>query len=191
MKKSLGIYWNLFCITFSLSCFTFGGGFVIIPLMRKKFVDEYHWVSENEMMDFAAIAQSSPGAIAVNASILIGYRLGGIAGSLVAIIGTVSPPLLILTLVSHFYNLFSNNQLIAFILKAIQAGVAAIIADVVCTMSKESIRERGWINLLLTIIAFIASFFFNFNIIVLLISYGILGLIFWKVNVKRGVVPKT
>ena len=75
MKKDFAFYRKLFCSTFYLSAFTFGGGYVIIPLMRKKFVEQYHWIEEEEMLDLTAIAQSSPGAIAVNASILITGRL--------------------------------------------------------------------------------------------------------------------
>lgn len=84
MKKNLKIYWTLFKSTFYLSAFTFGGGFVIIPLMRKKFVEELGWIEEKEMLDLTAIAQSSPGAIAVNAAIIIGYRIGGIGGALIS-----------------------------------------------------------------------------------------------------------
>lgn len=95
---------KLFCSTFYLSAFTFGGGYVIIPLMRKKFVEQYHWIEEEEMLDLTAIAQSSPGAIAVNASILIGYRLAGLFGALVTVLGTVLPPLIILSVISVAYT---------------------------------------------------------------------------------------
>ena len=78
MKKDLAFYRKLFTSTFYLSAFTFGGGYVIIPLMRKKFVEQFHWIEEEEMLDLTAIAQSAPGAIAVNASILIGYRLAAL-----------------------------------------------------------------------------------------------------------------
>ena len=87
MENSKSKYLTLFLSTLQLSAFTFGGGFVIIPLMRKKFVEKLHWLDEQEMMDFAAIAQSSPGAIAVNASILIGYRIAGLPGALVTVAG--------------------------------------------------------------------------------------------------------
>lgn len=80
MKTPAATYWKLFSSTFYLSAFTFGGGFVIIPLMKKKFVDNLHWIEEEEMLDLTAIAQSSPGAIAVNASILVGYRVAGWSG---------------------------------------------------------------------------------------------------------------
>ena len=75
-----------------LSAFTFGGGYVIVSLMKKKFVDELHWIEEKEMLDLVAIAQSSPGAIAINGSIVVGYKLAGITGVLVSIIGTIIPP---------------------------------------------------------------------------------------------------
>ena len=82
---------RLFLSTLYLSAFTFGGGYVIVTLMKKKFVDEYHWIEENEMLDLVAIAQSSPGAIAVNGAIVVGYKLAGIAGTVTAIFGTVLP----------------------------------------------------------------------------------------------------
>ena len=91
--------WKIFWSTFYLSAFTFGGGYVIVSLMKKKFVDEYHWIEEEEMLDLVAIAQSAPGAIAVNGAIVIGYKLAGIAGILTAIAGTVIPPFL---LYQHF-----------------------------------------------------------------------------------------
>ena len=99
-KHSGKDYLTLFTSTFTLSAFTFGGGFVIIPLMRKKFVEQLHWIDEEEMMDLTAIAQSSPGAIAVNASILVGYRVAGVPGALVTVLGTVLPPLIILSIIS-------------------------------------------------------------------------------------------
>ncbi len=79
-NQEKNFYRKLFLSTFYISSFTFGGGFVIIPLMRKKFVEEYKWMKDTQMLDLIAIAQSSPGAIAVNASIIIGYRLSGIMG---------------------------------------------------------------------------------------------------------------
>lgn len=81
--------------TLYLSAFTFGGGYVIVTLMKDKFVDKYHWIEENEMLDLIAIAQSAPGAIAVNGAIVVGYKLAGLAGVLTAIFGTVLPPFLL------------------------------------------------------------------------------------------------
>ena len=115
--------WKIFWSTFYLSAFTFGGGYVIVSLMKKKFVDEYHWIEEEEMLDLVAIAQSAPGAIAVNGAIVIGYKLAGIVGILTAIAGTVIPPFLIISILSAGYQAFRNNQIISLMLEGMQAGV--------------------------------------------------------------------
>ena len=89
-----GLYKKLFLSTFQLSACTFGGGFVIIPLMRRKFVRELHWINEQEMMDITAIAQSSPGAIAVNASVMTGYQIAGFPGAMITIVTIRAAPLI-------------------------------------------------------------------------------------------------
>lgn len=94
--------WKLFLSTLYISTFTFGGGFVIVTFMKQKFVDELHWLEEDEMLDFAALAQSSPGAIAVNAAILVGWRVGGFIGMVTSVIGTIIPPMAILSGISFF-----------------------------------------------------------------------------------------
>ena len=85
MESKRKVLQKLFLSTLYLSAFTFGGGYVIVTLMKKKFVDEYHWIEENEMLDLVAIAQSSPGPIAVNGAIVVGYKLAGMIGVLVSI----------------------------------------------------------------------------------------------------------
>ena len=102
-KADRSTLWKLFLNTLYISAFTFGGGFVIITFMKKKFVDEMHWIDEEEMLDLAALAQSSPGAIAVNAAILVGWRVAGFIGMLTAVLGTIIPPMVILTVISFFF----------------------------------------------------------------------------------------
>ena len=96
--------------------------------MKKEFVDKLGWVSENEMLDYTAIAQSAPGAIAVNASLLIGYHIGGIIGAITTIIATVLPPFLILSIVSFFYTAFQESEVIRYTLFGMQAGIVAVLA---------------------------------------------------------------
>ena len=134
MEKNRKFYLKLFLSTFYLSAFTFGGGYVIVPLMRKKFVNEYGWIDENEMIDLIAIAQSAPGVIAINASLIIGYKLAGILGAIVALVGTVLPPLIIISIISLFYIAFRDNRIVNGAMQGMQAGVAAVIADVVFKM---------------------------------------------------------
>ena len=99
---------KIFLSTLYLSAFTFGGGYVIITLMKQKFVDELHWIDDDEMLDMVAIAQSSPGPIAVNGAVIIGYKLEGIPGVFSAVLGAVLPPFVILTVISMFYSAFRN-----------------------------------------------------------------------------------
>ena len=133
MKETKGnILKKLFFSTLYISAFTFGGGFVIITFMKRKFVDELHWIDMTEMLDLTALAQSSPGAIAVNAAILVGWRVAGLMGMLIAVLGTILPPMLILSVISLCYQAFASNLYVALILKGMQVGVAAVILDVVC-----------------------------------------------------------
>ena len=153
--------WKLFTTTFILSACTFGGGFVIVSLYKKKFVEELKWLEEDEMLDITAIAQSSPGPIPVNASVILGYRIHGILGSIVAILGTIIPPFAIISLISIFYKEFKSNQVIAIALQVMRAGVAAVILDVVVNLGMNIIKKKKVLYVIVMVVAFIATYFFN------------------------------
>lgn len=171
------------CVFFStlyLSAFTFGGGYVIVSLLKKKFVDELNWIKEEEMLDLVAIAQSSPGAIAVNGAIIVGYRLAGIIGVVVAVLGAIIPPMIILTVVSMFYSFFKSNYVIQALLKGMKSGVCAVIFSVVYDMTAEQVKNKAWKNLLIMVIAFIANYYYRVNVVFILLVvavYGILSVI--------------
>ncbi|MEG2315993.1 MAG: chromate transporter [Clostridia bacterium] len=162
--------------TLYISAFTFGGGFVIITFMKRKFVDELHWLGEQEMLDLAALAQASPGAIAVNAAILVGWRVAGFAGMLVAVLGTITPPLVILTVISFFYEAFSSNLYVALALKGMQAGVAAVILDVVCSLGSNVLKEKSILQIALMALAFLATFVFKVNVIYIILAAAAVGI---------------
>lgn len=168
-------YGKLFLSTFQLSACTFGGGFVIIPLMRRKFVEELHWIDEQEMMDLTAIAQSAPGAIAVNASILVGYRVAGIAGAFVTVMGTVLPPLVIISAISYFYTAFRGNGIVSMAMAGMLAGVAAVVCDVVVTMGKEIIKRKRLLPVAVLAVSFAAVHFSGVNIILVILACGLIG----------------
>lgn len=175
MNNKKHIYMKLFSSTFYLSAFTFGGGYVIIPLMQKKFVDDLKWIDEDEMLNLAAIAQSSPGAVAVNASILLGYRVAGIIGAFISILGTVLPPLIIVSIISFFYTAFRENIVVNAVLKGMQAGVAAVIADVVLNLGGNVVKEKDLISAFVMISAFIATFFLKINVMYIILVCGCIG----------------
>lgn len=175
MRQISHKYRTLFLSTLQLSACTFGGGFVIIPLMRKKFVEELGWIEEQEMLDLTAIAQSSPGPIAVNASILTGYRVAGLPGALVTALGTVLPPLAIISAISFFYRAFRDNPFVSMAMAGMLAGVAAVICDVVITMGKAVFQQKRILPVLVLLGSFLAVRFFSVNIMWVILACGILG----------------
>lgn len=187
MEKDLKLYFKLFISTFLLSAFTFGGGYVIISLMRKKFVDQYKWIEEKEMLDLTAIAQSSPGPIAINASILIGYRMAGVSGALLTVFGTVLPPLIILSVISVAYTAFRDSTLVSFALRGMQAGVAAVIIDVVINMIRDITKEKRILPVFLMIAAFTATFIFDLSVIIIILVSGVIGVaVMYRSEKKEG-----
>ena len=163
MKKSTTM-WKIFISTLYLSTFTFGGGYVIVTLMKKKFVDDYHWIEENEMLDLVAIAQSSPGAIAINGAIVIGYKLAGMLGVIVAVMGTVIPPFAIIAVISVCYQIFHDNEIVSRVLEGMQAGVGAVIASVTYDMGAPFVKEKDIMSIIIMAAAFAASCIFRVNL---------------------------
>lgn len=176
---------TLFFATLYLSTFTFGGGYVIVTLLKNKFVDHYHWIDEEEMLDLVAIAQSSPGAIAVNGAIVVGYKICGIPGVLVSVLGAIIPPMVILSLVSIFYNAFRTNPYIAAMLGGMKAGVAAVIASVVFDMGSTVVKSKDFINIIIMIISFCVNYFLGVNVVLIIITVAVFGLLRTMIEEKR------
>ena len=168
-------YSRLFISTFIISAFTVGGGFVLIPLMKAKYVDEYGWMKENESLDLVSIAQSAPGAVAVNASIIMGYRLGGILGTFTALLATVLPPLITLTVVSYCYDAFATNPYVRMFLKGMQCGVTAILLDVVLGLLVKQVKKKLALPLLIMAGTFIASYFLKIDIMHIILVDAVIG----------------
>ena len=182
------ILWQLFKSTFLLSACTFGGGFVIVSLMKKTFVEELKCLDESEMLDITAIAQSSPGPIPINASVILGYRMQGILGSIVAVLGTSIPPITIISVISLFYVKFRESKIIATALMVMRAGVAAVICDVVINLAKNVIKTKNILYISLMVIAFIMTYFMGISamtVILLCVAVGIVNLIVDINNSKK------
>ncbi|WP_461810346.1 chromate transporter [Faecalimonas sp.] len=156
---------KLFFSTLYLSTFTFGGGYVIVSLMKNKFVDELHWIDETEMMDLISIAQSSPGAVAVNGAIVVGYKLCGLTGVGLAILGAIIPPFIIISIISGFYTLFQSNAIVQSLLTGMRSGVGAVIVSVVWDMGYGIVKGKQFLPIFIMISAFIANYYFKINII--------------------------
>ena len=168
--------WQLFTGMLSISAFTFGGGFVIVTLMKRKFVDEKHWLTEQEMLDMTALAQSSPGAIAVNAAILMGWKVAGLAGMLAAVLGTILPPMAILSVISLGYQAFAGNRYVSLALRGMQSGVAAVILDVSLSLGQQVVKRGQKAHLFIMAAAFIATFFLKVNVVWIILCAAAAGI---------------
>lgn len=177
---------QLFFSTLYLSAFTFGGGYVIVTLLKKKFVDDLHWIDEDEMLDLVAIAQSSPGAIAVNGAIVVGYKLADIPGVLVSVLGAILPPFVIITAISFFYNAFKNNFIVQAVLTGMKAGVSAVIISVVFDMASGIVKSKDMINLLIMVIVFIANYFLGVNVIWCILGAAAVGAVRTAIRLHGG-----
>lgn len=185
MERNARTYLKLFLTTLEISAFTFGGGYVIIPLMRRTFVSRLKWIEESEMLDLTAIAQSSPGPIAVNVAILIGYRIGGIPGAIISCLGAVIPPLVIISVISAFYEAFRSNRYVSAAMTAMSAGVAAVVADAVISMTMDIIRTRRIMPIAMLVAAFILVALLGVNIIAVIIISGAIGYLSATVSERR------
>lgn len=175
-KKNLEQLWILFKSMFLLSACTFGGGFVIVSLMKKKFVEELKWLEEDEMLDITAITQSSPGPLPVNASVIIGYRMQGIPGSLAAVLGTILPPMFVISLICVFYTEFRQNLYIAAALQVMRAGVAAVILDVTWNLAKNVWNSHSVFYTSLMALSFRGAYFFGVSAMIIILICLVIGI---------------
>lgn len=166
---------KLFFETLYLSAFTFGGGYVIVSLLKKKFVDDLHWISEDEMLDLVAIAQSAPGPIAVNGAIVVGYKLCGFPGILLAVLGAVIPPFLMLSVISLFYSAFRSNFMIHHMLSGMRCGVSAVIMSVTWDMASGVLADKKWSSLTIMLAAFVANYILGISTIWIILAVIALG----------------
>ena len=188
-KKNLEQLWILFKSMFLLSACTFGGGFVIVSLMKKKFVEELKWLEEDEMLDITAITQSSPGPLPVNASVIIGYRMQGIPGSLAAVLGTILPPMFVISLICVFYTEFRQNLYIAAALQVMRAGVAAVILDVTWNLARNVWNSHSVFYTSLMVLSFCGAYFFGVSAMIIILICLVIGITeaVLTSNKKKGV----
>lgn len=175
------MYWKLFTIFAKIGAFTIGGGVAMIPLIEREIVDKNKWLSDEEFMDMISIAQSVPGLIAVNVAIFIGHKLGGLKGSIIATVGSVLPPFIIILLVAAAFTSVRGNETVEAIFKGIRPAVVALIAAPVIRMA---VKNR--LNLItggVAVITAVLIAFFHFSpiwIIVVAITAGLVKAYAWE-----------
>lgn len=169
--------WKLFCTMLFLSAFTFGGGFVIIPLMQRRFVEELGWLAEDEILDMVAFARSSPGAVTVNVAVQVGTRVAGAMGALCGVLGTIIPPLAILSLISLFYDAFAASPVVAALLYGMRIAVSIVVSDAVGTMVMEIIQGGDRVRWAVLGMVFVLSLVTDISTVWLLVGSAVLGLL--------------
>ena len=182
-------YLTLFMSAFYISAVTFGSGYVIVSVIKKRFVDELKWIDEDEMINLIALAQSSPGVMTANTALLVGYKICGAAGAFLAVLGVALPPLITIFVISIFYNAIRDNAIVNAVLGGMQAGACAVIADVVVNLFSNVIKDKGLrVSLKITVMfsAFVAAFVFSVNFILIVLCFILLGVTWHFASQKRG-----
>lgn len=170
-----GFYWELFKSTFLISAFTVGGGFVIIPLLKAKFVDQYKWLQEKEALDLVSVAQTAPGVVAVNASVIMGFRMAGWRGMLTALLATVLPPLATISVIAYCYEYVVDNDYVRYLLEGMQCGATAIIIDVALKLLRKELNKKLALPLAIIAGTFAANYVLGWNIMYVILFNAVLG----------------
>ena len=175
---------DLFLIFLKLGTFTFGGGFAMIPLIEEEIVHKKKWADQQEIIDVFAVAQSIPGAIAINSATFIGYKIAGRKGAIVATIGVVMPSVFIITLIASVFSRFQDNEMVQAAFLGIRSCVVALIVSATLSMGKKVVIDK--LTLILTILTGVGILALNLHPIITIITGGLIGLIIVKFLPKRA-----
>ncbi len=163
MITGSSIYWTIFITMLKISSTTFGGGIVIVPLMKEHFVDRLGLIDENEILDLTAIAQSCPGSLGVNAAVLIGYKIARLPGGLLAVLGSILPPITIISILSLFYTLVKDNSFVRLFIDGMLCGVVAMILHVVLNMISK--MDKHPVSILILILSFVMNYYLRYHVL--------------------------
>lgn len=140
--SSLPSLWNLFCRSFQLSATTIGGGFVILSAMERIYVNQLGWLTHEEMLDITAMAQSAPGAVAVNAALLAGTKVRGTAGAIASLVGCILPPFGIMCLLGMVYSKVRDSAAVAFLLPIVRILIGCMLAKIAVSLCRKNLTTR-------------------------------------------------
>ncbi|MBQ3460787.1 MAG: chromate transporter [Solobacterium sp.] len=178
-------YWDLFVSWFKMGLFTFGGGYAMLPMIQKEVIEKHGWATEDEVMDYYAIGQCTPGIIAVNAATFIGYKIKGVTGGIVATFGVVAPSLIIISLISTLITNFSELEIVQQALRGIQVAVCVLMFVAVEKLFKKGVKDMP--SGLIFVVALLLSLFTNLSTVILVILAGLAGYVTFTLrNRKEG-----
>lgn len=175
MKEKLKTLWNLYFTMFKIGSVTFGGGYAMLPILERELIEKRKWTTDEELMNWYAISQVTPGVIAVNVSTFIGHKIMGVIGGIISTLGIVTPSLIIITIIALFINNFAEIIWVQKALTGINVAVAAILSKAAFTFAKKSIKNV--LGIVLFVISFILIFFFKVNTVWIIIGSALLGVV--------------
>ncbi len=184
MKFSLKRCFQVFASFFKIGAFTFGGGYAMIPLIQNEAVEKRHWVTDEDILDIIAIAESTPGPIAINSATFVGYKAAGVLGSVCATLGVVLPSFTIILLLSFVLQQFQDFKPVVYAFNGIRAGVLALLVKALWTMYKKS--PKGWAAYIVMAGAFLLTAIFDFNVIFVIIGCAVFGLVTSLIMERRA-----
>ena len=163
MKSKISLIWQIFITFFKIGAFTFGGGYAMVPLIQREASEKNGWVTDEDILDIVAIAESTPGPIAINSATFVGYRAAGFLGSVAGTLGVVLPSFTIILLISYVLREFQHIVAVQYAFAGIRAGVLALLCKSLWTMYKKS--PKGWPAYIAMAAAFILTSFVGVNIL--------------------------
>ena len=177
-------YWDLFVSWFKMGLFTFGGGYAMLPMIQKEVIEKHGWATEDEVMDYYAIGQCTPGIIAVNAATFVGYKIKGIPGGIVATFGVVAPSLIIISLITTLISNFSELEIVQHALRGIQVAVCVLMFTAVIGLYRKGVKNVP--SFIIFAVAFVCSYFLNISTVLLVIIAGAAGYALSVMKQKKG-----
>lgn len=185
MRDLMKIYWELICAFMRIGAFTFGGGYVMLPLIQKEIVDKKRWATEEEIMDYYAVSQCTPGIIMVNTATFIGYYLKGIPGAIVATLSVVTPSIIIITLIASILTTYSSLAIVQHALAGIRVAVCVLVLNAVIKLWKNGIKDAYGIIVFAFVLAAVS--FTSISTVIIVILSAVAGLIYTTLK-QRGQV---
>jgi len=173
--RSTSLLWDLFLTFFQIGSFTFGGGYAMISLIEREVVQRKKWIQSEDIVDIFAIAESVPGAIAINSSTFIGYKIAGMRGAVLATLGVVLPSFLIITIIAAFFARFQDNPLAKAAFMGVRTAVTALILTAAYKIGKTAIRDR--IGVIISVCVILLAVFTEIKVVLLIAAGGLLGIL--------------
>lgn len=184
MKGKMKTLWELFLTFFKIGAFTFGGGYAMIPIIQKEAVEKKGWVSDDDILEIIAIAESTPGPIAINSATFVGYRTCGFFGAACATFGVVLPSFVIILAISFVLTRFQEIKAVQYAFNGIRAGVLALLFKALWNMYKKS--PKGWVSYVVMGGAFLLTAVLKVNVLFVIIGCAVFGLVTASLAKKGG-----